>query len=251
MKKLNRIVIIWLAIILSSGCSKPTNNKHNGFFAWMDAYIAIEQNTENAIAVTLFFENEPFEPDDVASITFVDISKDIPISNFGIEDTKQSVKHYSSYAITLNYTANTTGIYETSGIVITLKSNEAIKYPIGKWIFDVNEESADIVDVWSSPVATANGKEFPYEYSVIQSTGKITKIHYGDQLFINDDSGLDNMGIIPINNNYSSPIVYIKSKIIVSINGEDKIDFGEGSYCGAIGSSEDIITASKERNGIR
>lgn len=199
----------------------------------------------------MFFENEPFELDDVASITFVDINNDIPISNFRIEDTKQSVKQYSSYAITLTYTANTMSVYETSGIVITLKSNEAIKYPIGKWIFDVNEDSADIVDAWSSPVATANGKEFPYEYSVIQSTGKITKIYYGDQLSINDDLGLDNKGIIPINNNYSSPIVYIKSKIIVSTNRESKIDFGEGSYCGAIGSSEDVITASKERNGIR
>lgn len=207
-------------------------------------YIAIEKNTENTIAVTMFYEGKTFGKNDVSNIAFIGIDENIIIEGFQIEDLDQTDNKYSSYSITLNYKANEVGIFETSGIIINLTSNKSIEYSIGDWVIDVNEQTTEVIDTWSSPVASSNKNEFPYDYLIIESNYKIKEIHYGPNQYIGNEP--ESQGVINLEY-YSSPIVYIKSKVILEKDGSKIINYGKGCFCGAIGLSEEVITASKER----
>ncbi len=249
MKNSKMIILLLVIITLYVGCfdNQVVQEKNNGFFAWMDAYIAVEENTPNTIATTLFLEDIPFSKDSVADISFLDISNDVIIDQFWIDDMKQPGGKFFSYAITLEFTAKKINVYETSGIIVTLKSNENIEYSIGKWVIDVNKSNEELVNTWNSPVATANAKILPYDYS-LNPSGKITKIYYGDQLFISNDDGIKDTGSIDISKDYQSPIVYIKTKIIINDNQNESINYGKGTYCGALSLPEEVIIASKEHN---
>jgi len=238
-----------LIISAISGCSKKQilQEHNNSFFAWMDAYIAIEKSTSNSIAATLFFKDVPFLKDDVSNISFLDIGENVKINDFKIENMDQSTNGFSSYAITLDFTASEVGVFKTSGLLLNLKSNKSIKYLIGGWVFDVNPPGKEIVNSWNALVASTNPGKFPYDYSLYQN-GKITKIYYADNSFVKDDSGLEYKGEVNISNIYSAPLVYIKAKIIVSVDGEEIINYGKGTYCGAMNFAEDAISASKKRN---
>ncbi len=207
-------------------------------------YIAIEKNTENTIAVTMFYEGKTFGKNDVSNIAFIGIDENIIIEGFQIEDLDQTDNKYSSYSITLNYKANEVGIFETSGIIINLTSNKSIEYSIGDWVIDVNEQTTEVIDTWSSPVASSNKNEFPYDYLIIEPNYKIKEIHYGPNQYIGNEP--ESQGVINLEY-YSSPIVYIKSKVILEKDGSKIINYGKGCFCGAIGLSEEVITASKER----
>lgn len=199
--------------------NKSNAKRDYGFFAWMDAYIATEANTENYIAITSFFDKKPFGVDDVTDITFLDIGNEVVINSFTVANLEDFNKDYSAYAITFNYTAKATGVFETSGVKITLNTNKIIEYPVGKWTFDVGESSEEIVDTWESPAVSSNG--------------------------------VINNGTIDIHEGFSSPFLYIKSKIDILLNNENKINYGKGCYCGAMNSTEDMIEVSKKQNSIQ
>lgn len=249
MKNFKKIILVLISISLFAGCSnnQVIQENNNGFFAWMDAYIAIEEGSPNSIAATLFFENRPFSKNDVANISFKDINNDVIINNFRIEDIEQPIGKYSSYGITLDFTANKVNIYETSGVIITLKSDKTIEYSIGKWVIDVDKSNEELVDTWSSPMATSNAKIFPYDY-LINSNGKITKLYYGNEVFISNDEGIIDIGTIDISKEYQSPIVYIKTKIIVAGNQNESTNYGKGTYCGALSLSDEVINISEKHN---
>lgn len=132
LKKLKNIIAIAVfVILLFVGCQKKYNiNNDYGFFAWMDAYIATEINTENPVTITLFFDKEPFEEKDIVNITFLDIDKEVVINSFRVDNLGALNKDYSTYGITLNYSAEEVGVFETSGVKITLNTNKIIEYPV-------------------------------------------------------------------------------------------------------------------------
>lgn len=233
-------------ILIACSCSKT--NKNLGFFAWMDAYIAIEKDETNSIAITLFFEDKPFSKDDISSIALLDIENDVEVTKFNIEYSDEE-KQYSSYIITLEYLAKSIGVYNTTGVEIELLTGENITYPIGLWTFDVDESSFGAVDSWRSPAVSSNGNEFPYDYSMELSNYKIQKIYFGENLY-EDGKNVKNKGIITLEEYYSAPIVYIKSKIIVSESDVNIIDYGKGCYCGALDFNEEDMELSRKQNEI-
>jgi hypothetical protein len=96
----------------------------------------------------------------------------------------------------------------------------------------------------------SNGTQFPFVYSLKNSTGIIKKIYYGDKLFIEDEHGISPKGSIDLNG-FSSPIVFIKSKIVLSEDGKEFIDYGKGCYCGAVDFSEVFVEKSKIHNAVK
>jgi hypothetical protein len=245
------IIGVSLILFLFTGCTDKGNaSQRQEFFAWMDSYLAVEQNVENSIAVTLFFEHAPYSTDEIASISFVGIQDQVVINDFRVETMGLPDPKYSAYVVTLTYTAKENGIFQTPGIRVTLKSNEEIQYPIGDWTFDIGKSGDGKVDTWGSPVVTSNGTQFPYIYSLKNSTGIIKKIYYGDKLFIENEHGISSEGSIDLKG-YSSPIVFIKSKIVFSEDGKEFIDYGKGCYCGAVGFSEEVVEKSKIHNAIK
>lgn len=244
-----------LSIALVTGCTMKqeaasSDASRPEFFAWMDAYLAVENHVENAVAVTLYFEHEPYSSDEISTISFADIDNQVVINNFQVEHMKLPSSKYSAYAITLNYTAQQMGIFKTSGLIVSLKSNETIQYPVGNWTFDVGHRGADKVNTWDAPVTTSSGSVFPYQYTLNNTTGTIKKIYYGDQQYIEDDAAIDLQGTIHLARYYSAPIVYVKSKIVLSEGGKTFTDYGEGCYCGAVHFSKDVLEQSKIHNEV-
>lgn len=237
-------------ILLIGGCQKNQNSDY-GFFAWMDAYIAAEVDTENILAITLFFDKEPFEESDIVSISFLDIDKEIVINSFKVDNLGDLNRDYSTYGITLNYSAEEMGVFETSGVKVMLHTDGIIEYPIGKWIFDIGESSEEVVNAWESPAASSNSENFSYSYTVKDSDTLITKVYYGNDRYINNDKGSINSGMIDLSADFSSPIVYIRSKIEVLVDNEYQINYGKGCYCGAMDFTEDEIEISKKQNSIQ
>ncbi|SDG32770.1 hypothetical protein SAMN04488542_1366 [Fontibacillus panacisegetis] len=250
-KILKLLVVISFIMTILIACSEKTKlSNRTEFFAWMDAYIAVEENVANSIAITMFFEKAPYDFKEISNISFVGIQDKVKIDEFQFTQNQQPNLKYSSYGITLNYKAIKKGIFQTSGIIITLKSNEKIQYPVGDWTFDVGTSDAGNVNTWNSPIASSNGKQFPYQYSLNNSLGLIKKMYYGNGLFIEKAEGINLKGTIRLEEHYSSPIVYIKTKIIYSETEQEYSNYGKGTYCGAYNISEDIIEKSKEHNRL-
>jgi hypothetical protein len=245
-------MIICSVLFLFAGCAgKHEEVDNQPFFAWMDAYLAVEANVEQSVAVTMFFEHAPFSPDEIAGISFAGLKDQVVVDHFRVDRPKRlKGQKYSSYGITLNYLAKATGRYQTSGIVITLESNEAIPYPIGTWVFDVGEPGAGKVNTWEAPAATANATQFPYRFSLEHSQGMVTRIYYSPDRYIENERGIPPEGTIDLTEHYSSPIVYIRSKIVLSEDGKEYMDYGKGCYCGAVNVTEEAIEASRIHNQI-
>ncbi|MNO68108.1 hypothetical protein D3C76_589290 [compost metagenome] len=250
-KKIKFLVVVLLILAVITSCSeKPKIQNHSEFFAWMDAYIAVEEDTTNSIAVTMFFDKEPYVPEEITNISFIGLQDKVIIDEFRVTQKQQATSNYSSYVITLDYKALEKGIFQTSGITIYMKSKEKVQYPIGTWTFDVDTPDAGNVDSWSSPAASSNENEFAYQYSANNSSGNINKIYYGNGLYIETKKGNELRGIINLKDHYSSPVVYIKSKIIYSDAENDYINYGKGTYCGALHEAEDIILKSRDHNKV-
>lgn len=245
MKKLIIAIISLSSIIMFSGCSKKDSSDE--FFAWMDAYIATSSQSENIITTTLFFKEKPFKKEDVVNISFLDIEpKDISINSFDIQESGKKIQKYNSYGISLTYMTNNSGTFRTSGIQINL-TDKSSSYKIGDWVFDVGSEDSGVINTWSSPAASSNSKEFTYDYTVNVKDAKITEIYFGKDSFVKDAYDLGMNGRIPLKGYYSSPIVYIKTKILTGKGKKELPSYGKGCYCGSLTSS-DILKISKERN---
>lgn len=216
----------------------------------MDAYIAVEENVTNSIAVTMFYEEAPFASTDITNISFIGLQNEVNIEQFQVKQNKQVSLNYSSYVITLDYKALKRGMFQTSGITITTKSKGEVKYPIGKWTFDVDVSDAGNVDSWSSPAVSSNGSKFAYQYSLNNQTGNIKRIYYGKDLFIGTAKRILLSDTINLKDQYTSPVVYIKTKIIFTDTKNDYVNYGKGTYCGALNDAKDIVLKSKDHNKV-
>lgn len=245
------LIVVSIMLVSFAGCTEKQNeSKRKEFFAWMDAYLAVDTDSDNAVAVTMYFKKAPYKPEDIADIAFQDLQDQIDIYGFQAGPMKLAGTDYNGYAITLSYNARSKGIFRTKGIRVTLKSNETIDYPVGDWTFDVGDPHAGKVNTASSPFASSKGERFEYQYARLDTNGIVTRIYYGDQQYIEDENGLALSGSIDLSGHYSSPVVYIKSKIVLSENGRPFLNYGQGSYCGAMNHSKDILERSKARNSI-
>jgi len=253
-KRIGIITGVILILILLIFIKIHDTKKEYGFFAWMDAYIATETNAENTIAITLFYNKKPFETKDIVSINFSDIPDKIGITGFTVDDIKGTHHGYSSSTIILDFTAINPGVYTTSGVDIMLNNNKVIHYPVGSWTFDVNIPKEEVVvDSLSAQQVVSNGfTAFSYDYSVKNEDAVITKIYYGNNLYVSNEDKVLKKGVIDIQNEFQAPLIYIKSKIEVSLNNKKIINSGNGYYCGLLAATGDeVIKKSKNHNQIK
>ncbi len=254
MRKKNIILSILFLVVIMIFTTiffiKISRLKSSVYFAWMDAYIASEVNSENSITLTYFFEKEPFSIEDVVAINFSDSNEAISIENYSFSEVQTSKGNLKNRAITIDFVINKVGIYETDGIDLSFNDGTIIYCPVGDWTFDSNESIKEIVNTWSGPAASSNGDEFVYEYSLNDSDAVVTEIYVGKDFYINNDDGNILSGVIDISNEFEAPIVYIKSKIKVSLEGNAYINSGHGCYCGAFDFDEEFFNMSEEKNSI-
>ncbi len=252
------LILLPLLLLFVTGCSReePSKTARTDFLAWMDSYIAVEKGESNQIAVTLFFDKgkEPYDAEDMINVSFQGLSDQVVVDKFDVSSGQASPNEkYGSYSITLDYTAHKTGQFRTPGIVVLLNSGQKVTYPVGQWTFDVDQADAGWVDTWSSPAASSNPAEFPYEYALNDPKAKFRQIDYGQQAYIENKDGLPLQGHIDLSSKYDAPIVFVKSKIRGTMAGKPFVGYGKGMYCGALSDSndsEDVIEQSKKHNVV-
>lgn len=252
MKKI--LAILLITCILITGCSKAKET--NGFFAWMDGYLAMAEGEEFSFALTFFFERgkAPFDADEVTGLSFYNIEQ-IEISDYEIAllDTDKALNH-EGYSFTLTVKAKEKGIFTTDKLIATIH-NSSVTFPIGKWSFDVEEigssiDSEGLIDIWSSPSAGSNPETFAYDYKVINNGTKISEIWISEDIVLAEDEGLPLSNIVELPEILDAPLNFIRPKIILSVDGKETTAFGMSYYSGAVGIGDDVLEKSKERNKI-
>lgn len=246
-------VLVFVVAITLLGCNSSypiANNK--SFMAWMDAYIAVEVNTENTITTALYVQGKlPFKLNNIINIQFAGEQDKLEVVKFDITEGNASAKSYQRYDIILKCKANVEGQFEVNSIDIEFSDQPSITYPVGTWYFDVNEAAANVIDSWDSVAAISNNVELPYIYTLINEAAKLSRIQFGLLSSIENENGLPLEGNIDIQNEYSAPIVYIKTKIISTVNQQETIDYGKGTYLLAPLTNQEFVNISQKHNGIK
>lgn len=239
--------------ILCTGC---TNHESGAFFAWMDGYLAMGVGEEFDIALTCFFDKNqiPFNKNNVESLSFDNLDQ-VAISDYSITslDTDEMLP-YDGYVFNLTVNAKDKGVYRTDKLNAMIDGS-SIMFPIGKWVFDVQDdvlstEFDDIIDIMSSPVAGA-GRNFVYDYKICSPNVMIKNIWISEDVLLFDDEGLPSSNEVELPEVMNAPINFIRPKVTLSIDDEEKTVLGMSYYSGSMGIQEDILDKSKAHNSAK
>lgn len=234
--------------IFVSGCANTQDNKQKDFFIWTDGYFASGEGSQYSVSLTYYFPNgsKGIDFTEVIRIEFLGISDYIKIDDFIISDMDFGVNsEYLGNGVSLDISFKKLGIYKTEYIEIIYSDSKSIIYPIGNWVFDIDEPENDgAIDTWGSPALSADEREFAYIYSLLQDESILKEIHYGENDYIFSDTGLNTTGSVFLDSD--APLSFIKAKIKYEYSGKTYIAYAKGCYCGAINLREDAIEKSIE-----
>ena len=254
MKKI--IGLLLIICILITGCGGIRES--NGFFAWMDGYLAMAEGEEFSFALTFFFEQKkaPFKAEEITHLSFYNIEQ-IEISDYEILplDIDNALKH-DGYSFTLTINAKEKGLYKTDQLIVEI-DDFSFFFPIGNWTFDIEEinpsaNSSELINIWDSPAAGSNPETFAYDYKVENDNIKIKEIWLSENIVLssNEPLGLPLSNVIELPKTLDAPINFIRPKVVLSIDGRETITLGMSYYSGAVGIEEDVLERSRERNSI-
>lgn len=200
-------------LIICILCTGCTNHESDAFFAWMDGYLAMGVGEEFDIALTCFFDKNqiPFNKNNVESLSFDNLDQ-VAISDYSITSLDtDEMLPYDGYVFNLTVNAKDKGVYRTDKLNAMIDGS-SIMFPIGKWVFDVQD------DVLST--------EF-------------------------DDEGLPSSNEVELPEVMNAPINFIRPKVTLSIDDEEKTVLGMSYYSGSMGIQEDILDKSKAHNSAK
>lgn len=200
-------------LIICILCTGCTNHESGAFFAWMDGYLAMGVGEEFNIALTCFFDKNqiPFNKNNVESLNFDNLDQ-VAISDYSITSLDtDEMLPYDGYVFNLTVNAKDKGVYRTDKLNAMIDGS-SIMFPIGKWVFDVQD------DVLST--------EF-------------------------DDEGLSSSNEVELPEVMNAPINFIRPKVTLSIDDEEKTVLGMSYYSGSMGIQEDILDKSKAHNSAK
>ncbi len=252
-KLISILAVVAMIVFIFINIGKDTEleyneNKTDGFFIWMDAYVALPIKSEFTIALTYYYfrgKEDYIHKDDIASIAFEGISN-VKIKDFSTHDLQCANENYNGYSINITVEALELGTNKVESInVRTIDGNE-YKCSLGEWYFDVDIEDSGYVDAYSSAFVTAIPTKFHYNY-IIESDGKISELQYWYDKSISEN--ILNKDVLFIES--EAPFNYIKSKGTVEIDNKEYKFYGLGSYCGILNVDEQDIKLSNEHNKMQ
>lgn len=234
MKKYIAISITLLISVLS-GCSR---SKPDVFMAWTDGYMAMGRTEKVTADLTMYYEKRkvPFKPEEVINADLDFNAEGVGVSSYEVENGESYENgKYRSYIFHITFHAQEQGSFEAQNLLITTqnanKADSEIKYPIGKWIFDIGEdEEAGLIDTWSSPGALSGDNKFSYDYTIKEKGTKIKSIQYAIDSKIEDSTGVPVSGSADLPDG-KAPVRYIRTAITLDQKGQEKIAYGKGCYC--------------------
>ncbi len=146
MKKGNRFCILALALIgilgiviwgvsvrLEQTDSMSYEKVKNGFFAWMDAYVALPEKSEFDIALTYYYfegEEQYIHKEEITAVALEEISN-IKVKNFKVEDVECPNDIYEAYMIIVTVQALELGMSQAETITIYTDTGAAYTCPLG------------------------------------------------------------------------------------------------------------------------
>ncbi|HIW31707.1 MAG TPA: hypothetical protein IAA29_02875 [Candidatus Paenibacillus intestinavium] len=250
MKRIFTTFLLLNALLILGGCSSGNSDKP--FMAWMDAYIAVEVNTEQQIAATLYSKNKlSLQSEDIITMQFIGAQQQLAIQQYRVIENTDPITSYHRYDIIIHYKALETGQYETSGIEITTLSMPTMSLLIGTWHFDVNDAPSEAIQSWNSPGAFSNNEKLPYDYNSSNDATLLTSIQYSKHSTIENKDGLPLAGSIDIKQDYNAPFVYIRTKIHSNHNNLTSLDYGNGIYLLSQAPATELIEISREHNQLK
>lgn len=234
MKKYIAISITLLISVLS-GCGR---SKPAVFMAWTDGYMAMGRTEKVTADLTMYYEKgkAPFKPEEVINADLDFNAEGVGVSSYEVEkgESYENGK-YRSYIFHITFRAQEQGSFKAQNLLITTqntnKADSEIKYPIGKWIFDIGEdEEPGLIDTWSSPGALSGDNKFSYDYTIKEKGTKIKSIQYAIDSKIEDSTGVPVSGSADLTDG-KAPVRYIRTAITLDQKGQEKIVYGKGCYC--------------------
>lgn len=246
------ITMMTLISFLCTGCGNKEQS--NGFFAWMDGYLAMATGEEYEVALTYFFETDkpPFTADEVQDVSFDNLEK-IEVADYVITPmhTDKSLQ-CGGYVFQLTVRSKETGIYKADKVLLTI-GGATTPFSVGEWVFDIEdgisqEDSDKEIDTWSSPVAGSDSRIFSYDYQLANDDVKIKDIWVSDAIVVSDAEGLPLSNEIPLQQTMKAPVNFIRPKIVLEIADEEMTTFGISYYAGALGDQKDLLEKSRKHN---
>jgi hypothetical protein len=200
MKKRSVIVSVTSFIILCSFViiSSISNNQteQSDFFFWMESYIAAPVDSNFEIALTYYYNKKDnyIDINKISNIEFADIDEKVKIESYAIDKIKfKSDNEYKGYSFEMNLKFLNLGNFQTEFIKLHFENGDEIIYPIGKFVFDIDESEEDNppINTWVSPVASADDEYFAYYYTRSDKNAVIEELSYGDSSSIYSIEGIE------------------------------------------------------------
>ena len=226
----------------------------SAFFIWQDGYLAMDQDEEYQIGLTLYSDSfrKLFQIKDIIGVSLNGTDK-IQISGFNITNMdKNASGKYRGYSVQLTVRAMETGIFHSDGVVF-LTSEGSIHLPVGDWVFDVSKSKDmdlfnELIDISSSPAAGGNAKTFVYDYKIRKPEMEISQIQIGESTIISSSDGMPASNSIELPDTMKAPMKFFRPKVFLTSGEEIVQGYGMSYYAGALSLDEDGVVASKEKN---
>lgn len=217
----------------------------DGFFIWMDGYVALPVNSEFDIALTYYFfegKENYIHGEDITAVSF-EGAPNIRVKDFRVQNAVCENETYEGYTIYITVEALERGEGYAEAVNLYLDDGTDYMCPVGAWYFDVDEPDAGYVDAYSAVFVSSSSQEFNYNF-ITDDDWVITELQYWHDKKVTDD--VPNSDILYVEGD--APFKYIKAKGLVTVEGEEHPFYGLGSYCGILGAEESDIQLSYERN---
>lgn len=245
--KILLVAALFVCAILTVSCSSKKGYLENDTMLWMDAYITIAESEENMIDLYYYYkpDNAQFTAEDIKTITFVGLEKELIVDGFSIEEKEPHEDDlYHSYCIRLTYHFEAQGEFSAEKISIKKNKGKAVEYPIGDWAFSVGEASAKtLITANNAPIATLDNRQLPCSYK-IESGYTLGEIQFS----LYDTQKVEQEGIyqqILVLNELDAPIYYVQPKLTVNKDGKSSIQYVDGCYCGLLSITQDKVELSR------
>ena len=123
------------------------------------------------------------------------------------------------------------------------------KYVLGDWVYDIGTADDEGINTWESVAASSSSTEFAYDYICEKDGIDSCQIYTGiaDPADAERKNNETFSGTIDISKS-EAPLKYVRSKIVYEKDGQEKVTYGKGCYCGGMGLTKEGIELSRKHN---
>ena len=244
-KKIIRIIIVacFGTILWFSGYA----HAQKSFFIWDEGYVAGAVDEKISIAFTFLTPNQNLEGT-LESVSFPDDSY-IVVEDVQVSKMETRYQWYRFYGIILNIRLKEPGEMKTDSVILHYTNGTEEKYVLGDWVYDIGTADDEEINTWESVAASSSSTEFAYDYICEKDGIDSCQIYTGiaDPADAERKNNETFSGTIDISKS-EAPLKYVRSKIVYEKDGQEKVTYGKGCYCGGMGLTKEGIELSRKHN---